>query len=287
MAVFPFDKLDKLEQLSFLDPVVSPLSKVVDGVVRPPALADALHGTWLGHPLHAVLVQVPIGSFVSATLLDLLGTDARAAEVLGRVGVAGAVPAALAGATDWSRCNPSTQRSGLVHAALNTVGLALWTGSLVARAKGRQGLGVKLGALGTAVIGASGTIGGHLAYRKGLGADSQSDIADTGPVDWTDVGDDDIPAGKPVLRDAAGTPVLLVRTGDDIAAIANRCAHQSGPLHEGEVADGCVTCPWHGSVFRLSDGAVVHGPSVHPQPAFDVRRTAGRLEVRLRPAGGA
>jgi nitrite reductase/ring-hydroxylating ferredoxin subunit len=91
-----------------------------------------------------------------------------------------------------------------------------------------------------------------------------------------------VPEGKPVLRDAAGTPVLLVRTGERIDGLANRCAHQAGPLHEGTLHDGCVTCPWHGSTFRMSTGAVVHGPSVHPQPALDVRRREGRLEVRLR-----
>jgi nitrite reductase/ring-hydroxylating ferredoxin subunit/uncharacterized membrane protein len=280
--MFPFDKLDRLEDLTGLDALVSPLSKVVDGVVRPRGLEDALHGTWLGHPLHAVLVQVPIGSFVSASLLDLLGSDDRSADVLAGIGLASALPAAAAGATDWSKSNPSTQRSGLVHALLNTAGLALWGASLVARARGRRGAGTGLGLLGTAVIGASSTIGGHLAYRNALGANHEAAAADTAPSDWTDIGTDDLPEGKPVLRDAAGTPVLLVRTGPSIEAISDRCAHQSGPLHEGELKDGCVTCPWHGSTFRLADGAVVHGPSVHPQPAFDVRRSEGRLQVRLR-----
>ena len=275
--MFPFDKLDRLEQLDALDPVVSPLSSFVDGSL-PGRAGDLLHGTWLGHPLHAVLVQVPIGSFLSANLLDLLG-ERRGARLLNAVGLLSALPAATAGAADWSRSNPSTQRSGLVHALLNTAGLALWAGSLRQR---RTGGGTVLGLLGTTVLGASATIGGHLSYRKGLGADSQADIADTGPTDWTDVGDADIPEGKPVLRDAGGTPVLLVRAGDHVAALADRCAHQSGPLHEGELKDGCVTCPWHGSVFRLEDGSVVHGPSVHPQPAFDVRRVSGRLEVKLR-----
>lgn len=278
--MFPFDRLDKLEDLDRLDPLVGPLSKVVQGAVRPPAVADALHGTWLGHPLHAALAQVPTGSFLSATFLDLAGSEG--ADRLAALGIASSLPAALAGATDWSRSNPSTQRAGLVHALLNTTALALWSGSLVARARGRRRLGVALGALGTSVLGASATIGGHLAYRAGLGADSLADIEDTAPSDWTDVGEADLPEGKPVLRDAQGTPVLLVRTGTTIRALANRCTHQAGPLHEGELADGCVTCPWHGSTFSLEDGAVVHGPAVHPQPAFDVKTEGGRLLVRLR-----
>jgi nitrite reductase/ring-hydroxylating ferredoxin subunit/uncharacterized membrane protein len=280
--MFPFDRLDRLEDLSALDKVAQPLSRAVDAAVRPQALEDALHGTWLGHPLHTALVQLPIGSFLSATLLDLLGGDERSADLLAGIGLASSLPAAAAGATDWSKSNPSTQRVGLVHALLNTAGLALWTGSLVARRAGRRRAGTGWGLVGTAVLGASAAIGGHLSYRDGLGANHEADIADTGPTDWTDIGGADVPEGKPVLRDAAGTPVLLVRTGESIEALANRCAHQAGPLHEGTLHDGCVTCPWHGSTFRMSTGAVVHGPSVHPQPALDVRRREGRLEVRLR-----
>lgn len=279
--MFPFDQLDRLEQLSFLDPLTRPLAKAVTAIVRPAALEDALHGTWLGHPLHSVLVQVPIGSFVSASLLDVTGTDERAADRLALVGLLSAVPAAAAGATDWSRSNPSTQRGGLVHALMNTAGLGLWIASLLARRRGDRSAGTRMGLLGTAVIGASGTIGGHLSYRKGLGANSLSDLADTVASGWVDVGADDLPEGRPVRRDAAGTPVVLVRQGSNVSALAALCTHQSGPLDEGEVADGCITCPWHGSRFRLSDGAVEHGPSVHPQPTFDVRKGAGRLEVRF------
>ena len=85
-----------------------------------------------------------------------------------------------------------------------------------------------------------------------------------------------------MLRQAAGTPVLLVRSGDRIDALVDRCSHQSGPLHEGQIADGRVTCPWHGSRFRLEDGAVVHGPSTHPQPSLDTRISGDRLQVKLR-----
>jgi nitrite reductase/ring-hydroxylating ferredoxin subunit/uncharacterized membrane protein len=280
--MFPFDKLDKLEDLTALDAVASPLSRAVAGVIRPGPLEDALHGTWLGHPLHAALVQLPIGCFLSATLLDLLGGDERSADLLAGVGLVSSLPAAAAGATDWSKCNPSTQRVGLVHGLMNTAGLALWVGSLVARRTGRRGTGSRLGLLGTAALAVSATVGGHLSYRDSLGANHEAGIADTGPTDWTDVGTDDIPDGKPVLRDAAGTPVLLVRTGEHIAGLANRCAHQAGPLHEGTLQDGSVTCPWHGSTFRMADGHVLHGPSVHPQPALEVRARFGRLEVKLR-----
>jgi nitrite reductase/ring-hydroxylating ferredoxin subunit/uncharacterized membrane protein len=282
--MFPFDQLDRLESLSVLDPVVAPLRKTVNAVVRPQAVSDALHGTWLGHPLHPVLVQVPIGAFASAAVVDLLaGKDGEdAADLLALTGLVSSVPAALAGANDWASANPSEQRSGLVHALTNAVGLGCWVASLLARRRGDRAKGTMLGLAGLTAIGVGGTIGGHLSYRRALGADANADIADTGPVDWTDAGSAEVPEGKPVLRQAGGTPVLLVRTGQRIDALVDRCSHQSGPLHEGEIADGCVTCPWHGSRFRLDDGAVVHGPSTHPQPSLAVRISGDRLQVKLR-----
>jgi nitrite reductase/ring-hydroxylating ferredoxin subunit/uncharacterized membrane protein len=268
--------LDKLAELQVLDPLISPLSKVVDGVIPEGPIEDALHGTWLGHPLHPALAQLPIGCFASATLMDLAG-EPRAAGKLAVMGLASSAPAALAGATDWSKSSPSTQRTGLVHALLNTAGLLTWTASLVRR---RQGGGRLLGLLGTGMLGASAAVGGHLAFRQGLGANHEADVLE--PADWTDAGADDLVEGRPTLRTVNGIQILLVRTGTSVSAIADRCAHQGGPLHEGSVDDGCVTCPWHGSTFRLDDGGVVRGPSVHPQPAFDVESRDGRLRVRLR-----
>ena len=282
--MFPFDQLDRLEELTFLDPVVAPLRRAVGSAIRPQAVSDVLHGTWLGHPLHPVLVQVPLGAFASAAVLDLVGGDdaEEGADLLALTGLLSALPAALAGANDWAAANPQEQRSGLVHALANTVGLGCWVASLLARRSGARGRGQALGLAGLAAMAVGGTIGGHLSYRRALGADSNADIEDTGPADWTDAGSADVPEGVPVLRQAGGTPVLLVRSGTRIDALVNRCSHQSGPLHEGEIADGCVTCPWHGSRFRLADGAVVHGPSTHPQPSLDVRVQGERLQVRLR-----
>ena len=281
--MFPFDQLDRLEQLSFLDPVVAPVRTLVQKVVKPPALADALHGTWLGHPLHAVLVQLPLGALASATVLDLVGGEdgQDSADLLAVTGLLSAVPAAAAGLNDWAVSNPKEQRSGLVHALSNTVGLGCWVASVVARRRGDRTRGTIFGLAGMTAMGVGGTIGGHLSYRRGLGADSNAEIEETGPVEWTDAGSAELPEGKLVLRQAGGTPVLLVKTSGRIDALADRCSHQSGPLHEGSLADGCVTCPWHASTFRLTDGAVVHGPTTHPQPTFTVRISGDRLQVKL------
>jgi nitrite reductase/ring-hydroxylating ferredoxin subunit len=76
---------------------------------------------------------------------------------------------------------------------------------------------------------------------------------------------------------------MLLRQGGEIFALSDRCAHRGGPLHEGTIEDGCVTCPWHASVFRLRDGSLERGPSAYPQPAWETRERDGRIEVRPRP----
>ncbi|MYQ33850.1 Rieske (2Fe-2S) protein, partial [Streptomyces sp. SID4956] len=89
-------------------------------------------------------------------------------------------------------------------------------------------------------------------------------------------------AGEAVRCVVDDVPVLVVReSGGEVHALAERCSHLAGPLSEGTVADGCVRCPWHGSVFRLSDGWNVAGPATAPQPAFDTRVVDGHVEVRL------
>ena len=78
--------------------------------------------------------------------------------------------------------------------------------------------------------------------------------------------------------------ILLAREDGRIFALSDRCSHRGGPLHQGAVEDGCVTCPWHGSTFRLDDGSVVKGPATTPQPVYDVRLRDGKVEVRAHAA---
>jgi nitrite reductase/ring-hydroxylating ferredoxin subunit len=91
--------------------------------------------------------------------------------------------------------------------------------------------------------------------------------------------------GKPARALLGEVPVLLIRQGDEVHALADRCSHLSGPLSDGELAGGCVTCPWHGSMFRVSDGAVVHGPATAPQPVYRTRVRDGIVQVCLPDAG--
>src|SRR3954465_12739638 len=128
--------LDRIADVPTFDRAIDPARKVVLSALKPAAVKDFLHGTWLGHPLHPVLVQLPVGSWLSAGLLDAvpplrpaatapLGAGAAprlrpAATALIGTGVAAAVPAALSGAADWSEQESGVRRIGAIHALLNT-----------------------------------------------------------------------------------------------------------------------------------------------------------------------
>lgn len=289
----PFESVSLLEDARPLDRLVGPVRAATEAALRSRPLRDALHGVWLGHPLHPMLVQVPVGAFASAGLLDWLPGHERSADVLLATGVVTSLPASAAGLADWSEMHEQQQRVGVVHAAANGIALVLYTGSLVARARGDRRLGRVLGLAGLSVIGFSGYLGGHLAYRQAGGANHAEEVPHLVGPGWHDLcAVDDLAAdGEPRLRtlgeDASAVPLLVVRHADRIDVLSNRCSHLSGPLHEGpvDVAAGCVTCPWHGSVFSLEDGSVRQGPATAPVHAFDVRVESGRLLVRLPGAG--
>jgi nitrite reductase/ring-hydroxylating ferredoxin subunit/uncharacterized membrane protein len=276
--------ISRLEQASALDAFSDRLQGVVQKVIRPRRVRDLLHGTWLGHPLHPVLVQLPVGAFMSAAVLDALPVQDKAATTLVAVGTLGAAPAVAAGLVDWSELSRDQRRVGLVHAAANTVALGLYAGSLAARLSGRRGLGKLLGYAGLSLAGAGAYLGGHLSYQQGAQMNHGSSEMLRLPEDWAEVGEvAALPEGKPTVRTIGDVRVLLYRLGDDVTAMVERCGHQGGPLGEGAVEgtgeNACVVCPWHGSTFRLKDGRVEHGPAAGDQPTLRTRIRDGVLSV--------
>ena len=280
------DTLRPLTGLDGLDPLAEWLSGAVAGLVTGRA-KSLLSGTWLGHPVHPVLTDLPIGLFAGATILDLVGgrESEGAVDALTVAGILSVVPTAVTGLSDWADTVGEERRVGLVHALANAGGTTLFSAALLTRRAGARGTGRLLALAGLGAYAAAAYLGGHLVYGRGIGVDHT--VFDEAPADWTRVArEDQLEDDKPVLASAAGYGVLLHRHAGVILAIADRCNHAGGPLHEGEVdADLCVTCPWHGSRFRLADGGVVQGPATAPQPAFEVRVSEGNVEVRLRPAG--
>src|SRR4051794_14711344 len=223
--------LTRLETARQLDPVSDKLQEVVTAVVRPRRLRDLLHGTWLGHPLHPVLVQVPVGAFVCAAVLDLMPGRRRAATSLVALGVATVGPAAVAGWTDWSDMTKDRRRVGLVHATANLVAAGLYAGSLAARLRGRDGQGRALGFAGLSVAGLGAFLGGHLAYAQSAGTNQAAPEVARVPAEWTLAGSlSSLPDGGTAVRTVGDVPVLFYRYGDQVSAMIERCAHETGPL---------------------------------------------------------
>ena len=276
---------ERLGKLEALDRPAEKLAAAV-GRIGPGALKDALSGTWLGHALHPFLTDLPIGTWTSASVLDVIGGEesAPAAERLVGLGVLAAVPTALTGMTEWAdtqRSDTPVRRIGVVHAAANTVALACFAASFAARRSGNQRAGKLLGFGGIAALTVGGHLGGHLTYSKGVGVDQTT--FEVRPTEWrAALAESELGEGDRHVADVDGLPVFVTRQRGRLYALGNRCVHRGGPLNKGDVDGDCVTCPWHGSTFRLADGSVVRGPAAYPQPVYDVRVSDGTIEVRAR-----
>ena len=275
--------VDAIEHFDRLDGVASAIAKAVGKAVQPRPVRNTLSGTSLGHPLHPVLTDFPIGAWTMATLLDNVGGPASepAADILVAVGIATAVPTAAAGLNDWSDTQGKSRRVGLVHAVANGSALCLFSSSAVARASGNRTIGKALGLAGFGVLMFGGFLGGHLSFSNAVNVNKTA--GRTGPKEWTPVmAESELADGEHRKVDAGKVSVLLYRSGSGILALDSVCSHMSGPLDEGTFADGCVTCPWHGSTFRLGDGHIVRGPATTPQPRYEARVNDGQIEVRRR-----
>jgi len=249
------------------------------------ALADALHGTWFGHPLHPALTDIPIGAWALAAMFDasagMGGGQAaeQTADSLIAIGVAAAVPTALAGIADYSAIDQEAVAVGAAHGILNSAGLGLYLLSLWSRKRGLRGRGVLLSTLGLAIVGASAGLGGDLIYRLKVGVNHSPTLAP--PEQWTAV----LPLSELAAYEARrveidGTPVLVYNDGNSVYAIGAVCSHAGGPLEEGTFDGNCVECPWHQSVFDLRNGRVVHGPATTGQPNYAARIRNGQIEIR-------
>ncbi|MGI8608151.1 MAG: Rieske 2Fe-2S domain-containing protein [Candidatus Dormibacteria bacterium] len=272
-----------LEQSQVFDAPGELVRGVVQKLTAPDTVKNLLSGSWLGHALHPVMTDLPIGFWMSAVTLDIVGGDDAegGADLLVALGNLSALGTAATGLADWSDSSGPEKRLGIMHGLANTAGLALMTGSMLARKSGARGLGKTLGLAGLGVAGASAYLGGHLVFSRGMGVQHAGFDIDQSVEKWTDVAAEaDLVDGKPLRVSAGDVPVMLLRQDGQLTALAAMCSHAGGPLDEGDLKDGCVTCPWHGSRFELADGSVQRGPASLPQPVFQTRARGGRIEVR-------
>ncbi len=252
------------------------------------AVKNFLHGTWLGHPLHPMLTDIPLGAYTTTAVMDVMelcgNENVKAgADTSLAIGLAGAAGAAVTGTADWTGSTGQNRRVGLMHATLNIGATLLNTASLIMRRKKanrKLAIGLSFAAYGVTTLAAY--LGGHLVYGQQMGVDHTAGVG-AYPLDFADAyPDGDLKEGQMVCASVRDIPVLLARQSGSLYAIAHTCSHLGGPLSEGELLDdACVKCPWHGSVISLKDGSVVDGPATEHQPKFETRIRNGKIQVRV------
>jgi nitrite reductase/ring-hydroxylating ferredoxin subunit/uncharacterized membrane protein len=260
-----------------LDVIAEPVQEAVNAV--PQSVRNVLDGVWFGNPLHPALTDVPLGSWTAALVLDLAGSEAADSALA--VGILGAVPTALTGLNDWSHLKDDERRIGTVHALLNTMGLALNIASLAARRDGHRRLGRVLSGIAYAGTAFSAHLGGHLSF--GLGVRVNRTAFESPRERYARVCDEsELNGGKLVGVELEGESVVVSRSDEsgEVCAIAATCSHMGGPLADGDREGDVVVCPWHGSRFDLCSGEVRGGPAVYPQPRYEARVRAGKVEIR-------
>lgn len=249
--------------------------------IRP--VQNFLNGTWLGHPVHAAVTDIPIGAMTVSIVADLIGQP-LVADVSLLVGVLGMVVSAVTGAADYAEVDGTARNRATVHSAIMVVSLILYAISLLVRSSNPPDrlIPIALAILGYLLLTLGAEIGGDLVYLVGThvnrhawrGAGAKWIKLDLGQLP-------DIPEGGPTKLKAGINELAVIRNGDRILAVHAQCPHAGGPLAEGGVVGDAIECPWHGSRFHLADGHVARGPAMYDVPAYEVRRSeAGGWEAR-------
>jgi nitrite reductase/ring-hydroxylating ferredoxin subunit/uncharacterized membrane protein len=249
--------------------------------IRP--VQNFLNGSWLGHPVHAVVTDVPIGAMTVSIIADVIGQPI-VADVSLLLGVLAMVASAVTGAADYTEVDGTARNRATVHSVIMVVALVLYLISLAIRSGSPTDrlapILISLVAYQLLSLGAA--IGGDLDYLIGTHVNRHAWRGAGAKWIKLELGElADIPEGGPTKLKAGINELAVVREGDRILAVHAQCAHAGGPLAEGSLIGGAIECPWHGSRYRMADGHNVRGPAMYDQPAYDVRRAeGGGWEVR-------
>ena len=253
--------------------------------IRP--IQNVLNGSWLGHPVHAVVTDVPIGALTVSIVADLI-SQPIVADVALLIGVLAMVASAVTGAADYAEVDGTARARATVHSAIMVVALVVYAISLLIRNGNPPDrmIPIVLAVVGYLLVSLGAMIGGDLVYLIGTHINRHAWRGAGAKWIKLDLGDlPEIPEGGPTKLRAGINELAVIRNGDRILAVHAQCAHAGGPLAEGSLVGDAIECPWHGSRFRLADGHVVRGPAMYDQPAYDVRRAeSGGWEVQRRPA---
>jgi len=267
---------------------------------KPPRLFKTLlNGSFLGHPLHPVLTDVPIAAWLIAAIFDILwlinpeslSWAARGAQAAVLIGFLGALGAVATGLTDWSDTFGHERSVGFLHGLINSSATLLYLISLLLRYNVFSGsidlslsaaesvAGAIVGFVGLALIFYGAYLGGDLvfAYATGVNHTAFEPVVEqferVAPLD-------EVPQNAIYKVVAAGVPVILIRMGTNVYALGATCTHDGGPLNEGELQGNAIQCPWHGSRFNVTTGRVLTGPATVAEPRYDARVRDGYVEVK-------
>jgi len=280
-----------IDRQRWLEPVADFLQKAVGGFYKllgapGHGLKTFIHGTWLGHPLHPVITDIPLGAWTLAVIFDIIylfsnrTTWTTAADLSIIIGVVGALAAAVTGYTDWNETIDRERRVGVAHGLINTLVLIIYVASLIVRgAGGNRGLGIVLALVGYALVISAAYLGGEMVFSIGTGVNHHAWQAV--PEKFTKVLlEGRLTEGMLIKAMAGDTPILLYKKGDTVCAISETCSHAGGPLSEGELDGNLVQCPWHASRFDICTGQVRGGPATISQVRYETRIQNGQIEVR-------
>jgi nitrite reductase/ring-hydroxylating ferredoxin subunit/uncharacterized membrane protein len=251
-------------------------------------LQSFLNGTWLGHSLHAVVVDVAIGAATGALFLDVLrtffGVDGLADATFWIVLLVflSALSAVVTGLTDYKDTNHDTALRDVagLHGILNIVATAGFGVSLVQRMGDAHDAAFWVLLVAYLVVSVGGYIGGHIVYKYGYMVNWNAFArGKRAPQFQPLMAAMDLPEETPTKAAFGTTSVMLVRRGDVVHALKETCSHLGGPLSKGELKGDEITCPWHFSTFRITDGSVVHGPASSRQVSYRARINDGQVEL--------
>jgi nitrite reductase/ring-hydroxylating ferredoxin subunit len=250
-------------------------------------LQDFLNGSWLGHSLHPVVVDVVVGGSTVAIMLQVLiwfgVADLRTALlwVLALTGLA-ALSAIVTGLTDFKDTATGDERAIVgLHGLTNIVATVIFIAAFLILLAGGDVAAGWLIVVGYAVLSTGAFIGGHVVFKYGYMVNHNAFAGGKKAKEFTAVlPAADLPEATPTKAMLGTTGLVLVRRGDLVWALKGTCSHAGGPLAEGTLEGYTIICPWHASAFRLSDGAVRHGPSTTRQVAYQARINDDQVEVQ-------
>jgi len=281
--------VDRLARNPKLDAIATAVQPTIKAAVDAsgPAVQNVLHGTVIGHALHPIVTDIPIGAWTVTAALDVLelfGSDAFApgADASLIIGLAGAAGAIVTGWADWSDTKEDARNVGMAHALVNGIATTGYLASLWLRKAGARKAGIAASLGSYAVVSLGAYLGGALSLDYGLGTKHTAVPVKPKPGEFVAVIGASALGDTPAKAEYDGIPLLITRTNEGVFAISGVCTHRGAPLADGTFADGCVTCPWHGSKFSLTDGHVVQGPATFPQAQFEARIGANDM-VEVRP----